>query len=250
MRAPDWLIARPIAHRGLHDAARGIVENTPSAAAAACAGNFAIEVDLQLSADGEAMVFHDDTLGRLTEADQPVRALDAAALKRLRFRATSDRMITLAELCELVDGKVAMTLELKSHFDNDFNLVRRVAEVLKSYRGPAAVMSFDPAPIAALRELAPGLPRGIVAQSHYPADEWPGLTPSTRARLSRFRHAYTSRPHFIAYWVKDLPAAAPLIARHLFGCPLLTWTVRSAQDVAVAARWADQMIFEGFVPQD
>lgn len=250
MRAPDWLTARPIAHRGLHDAARGIVENTPSAVVAAVAGNFSIEVDLQLSADGEAMVYHDDALGRLTEGDLPLRALTAADLKRAAFRATSDRMITLGELCDLVAGKVAMTLELKSHFDNDFNLVRRAAEVLKSYSGPAALMSFDPAPIAALRDIAPAIPRGIVAQRHYGDDEWRALAPSTRADMTNLRHALRSMPHFFAYWVKDLPAFAPLAARYLFGCPLLTWTVRTDEDRARAARWADQMIFEGFVPDE
>ena len=67
MRAPDWLTARPVAHRGLHDRARGIIENMPGAALAAIEGNFSIECDIQLTADGEAMVHHDDELGRLTE---------------------------------------------------------------------------------------------------------------------------------------------------------------------------------------
>lgn len=248
MRAPQWLTARPIAHRGLHDAARGVIENTPSAVAAAIAHDFAIEVDLQLSADGEAMVYHDDALGRLTEGDLPLREVTAADLKRTVFRATSDRMMTLHDLCDLVGGSVAMVLEVKSHFDNDLNLIRRIADVLKSYSGPAAIMSFDPAPVIALREIARHIPRGIVAQRRYTDGEWTALPPSTRAGMTHLRHALHSRPHFVAYWVRDLPAAAPLIARHLFGCPLLTWTVRTADDRTRAARWADQIIFEGFLP--
>lgn len=248
MRAPDWLTARPVAHRGLHDAARGIIENTSSAVAAAISHNFAIEVDLQLSADGEAMVHHDDTLGRLTEGDLPLRAMNAADLRRVRFHATSDAMMTLGDLCDLVAGRVTMVLELKSHFDNDLNLVRRVAEVLASYAGPAAAMSFDPRQVMALRDHAPQIPRGIVAQRRYDDGEWLALPPSTRATMTGLRHALQTRPHFVAYWIRDLPALAPWLARNVFGCPLLTWTVRTPDQEARARRWADQMIFEGFIP--
>src|SRR5262245_1371527 len=97
----DWLIARPVAHRGLHDAEKGIIENTPSAFAAAVAGRYGIECDLQLSADGEAMVYHDDTLGRLTDGEGRLDTMTAAALRRLAFKASADRMITLGELCEI-----------------------------------------------------------------------------------------------------------------------------------------------------
>ena len=141
-----WLIARPVAHRGLHDAQRGIVENTPSAFAAAVAGRYGIECDLQVSGDGEAMVYHDDTLDRLTEGSGRLDAMTAAALKRVPFKATADRMIALGELCEFVAGRATLVIELKSEFGGDRRLVTRAAKVLSGYRGPAAVMSFDPAP--------------------------------------------------------------------------------------------------------
>ena len=148
MRAPDWLTARPVAHRGLHDAARGIIENMPSAFRAAIAGNFAIELDVQLTADGEAMVHHDDELGRLNEGNEKLSALTAAQLKQVAFRGTADRMITLGELCDLTAGRVPLVVEIKSHFDGDRQLVRRVVEVLDAYSGPAVVMSFDPDHVA------------------------------------------------------------------------------------------------------
>jgi glycerophosphoryl diester phosphodiesterase len=248
MRAPHWLIERPIAHRGLHAADKGIIENTPSSVRAAIAGGFGIEVDLQLSADFEAMVYHDDALGRLTEGNAPLRSLRAEELKRVPFRATSDCMFTLGELCDLVAGRVPLILEMKSQFDNDVNLVRRIADVLKTYSGPVAAMSFDPHQVALLRELAPTLTRGIVAQSHYDDAEWSIAQPEARARMRHLRHAFATRPHFIAYWVRDLPAPAPWIARHIFGCPILTWTVRTQAQRDHARRHADQMIFEGFVP--
>jgi len=248
MRNLKWLTARPIAHRGLHDAAGGIIENMPSAFAAALAGNYGIECDVQVSADGEAMVHHDDALGRLTDGSAALASLDASALQAVAFKATADRMMTLAALCELVAGRVPLVVEIKSRFDGDLRLMRRVAQVLGNYRGPAAAMSFDPEPVEALRELAPSLTRGIVAERHYRHHEWDALPPGTKRKLAFLLHTPRTRPHFIAWSVKDLPAAAPLIARHLFGLPLLTWTVRSEQDRTTAGRYADQMIFEGFRP--
>jgi glycerophosphoryl diester phosphodiesterase len=244
----DWLTARPIAHRGLHDAAAGVIENTGTAFTAAITGGFGIETDLQISADGEAMVHHDDALGRLTEGSEPLAAMNAAAIGAARFKAATDRILTLGELCDLVAGRVPLVIELKSRFDGDLRLAGRAAEVLADYTGPAAVMSFDPALIAAVRRLAPWLPRGIVAERHYTHYEWDALSATDKFRLAFLLHAPRTRPQFVAYAIRDLPAVAPLIARHGFGLPLLTWTVRSEADRLRAGRFADQMIFEGFRP--
>jgi glycerophosphoryl diester phosphodiesterase len=242
----DWLTARPIAHRGLHDAS--IVENTASAFAAAIAAGYGIECDVQVSADGEAMVHHDDVLGRLTEGSGQLAAPNAAELKAVRFKQTADRMLTLGELCDLVGGRATLLIELKSRFDGERRLVQRVAEVLANYRGPVAAMSFDPAPVEALRHMAPGLTRGIVAEGHYDHHEWDRMPQAQKWRLAFFLHAPASRPQFVAYGIRDLPALAPLVARNLFGLPLLTWTVRTKDERARAARWADQVIFEGWRP--
>jgi glycerophosphoryl diester phosphodiesterase len=246
MSAPDWLTARPVAHRGLHDAARGIIENTPSSVAAAIAANYAIEVDLQITADNEAMVHHDDELGRLTEGSGRLDEMSAAALRRVPYKKTSDHMISLAELCELVAGRVTLVLELKSHFDGDRRLPLRVADVLKTYPGPVAVMSFDPAQIAALRAAAPGLRRGIVAERRY--RPYQGDKSWLRSSAGYVRSLMQAHPQFLAYSIRDLTSPLPRITRSLLDLPLLTWTVRSADDRTRAARWADQMIFEGFRP--
>jgi glycerophosphoryl diester phosphodiesterase len=248
MRAPDWLTARPVAHRGLHDIARGIVENMPGAFEAAISGNFAIETDLQLSADGEAMVHHDDALGRLNEGSAALLSKTAAELRAVPFKNGSERMISLGDLCALVKGRVPLMLEVKSHFDGDRKLVTRMAEVLRAYSGPAAVMSFDPDQVLALREIIPERPRGIIAQRSYDDDDWKKLTPAQRDGMLHLRHAFRTRPHFVSFWVNQLPAPAPWIARHIFGLPLLTWTVRTPEQRQQAARHADQMIFEGFRP--
>jgi glycerophosphoryl diester phosphodiesterase len=248
MRAPDWLTARPVAHRGLHDIARGIVENMPAAAQAAIDGNFAIECDIQLSSDGEAMVHHDNALGRLTEGSGALLGKTAAELKTIQFKNTPERMMALGDLCALVAGRVPLVIEVKSHFNGDRRLVKRMAQVLATYSGPAVGMSFDPDQVVALRELIPRRARGIVAEREYTAEEWPEASSEQRQGMTHLRHVFRSRPHFVAYWVDELPAAAPWIARNIFGLPLLTWTVRTPEQRARAARTADQMIFEGFLP--
>jgi glycerophosphoryl diester phosphodiesterase len=238
----DWLTAQPVAHRGLHDAANGVIENTPSAFAAAISCNYAIECDVQLSADGEAMVFHDETLDRLTVAQGALSARNSDELKAIAFKNTDDRMITLSGLCELVAGRVTLVIEIKSHYDGDTRLAARTVEILHGYAGPVAAMSFDPRLVSALRTLAPGLPRGLVAESRRPKDG------GQRGAWSYLGEAIRSRPHFLAWSVRDLPSVAPLIGRYVLGLPLLTWTVRSDEQRKTARRYASQMIFEGFRP--
>lgn len=249
MSAPDWLTARPVAHRGLHDGARGIIENMPGAFEAAAAGNFAIELDIQLTSDGEAMVHHDDNLGRLAEGSGALLDMTAAQLRQTTFKGTPERMMSLGDLCDLVAGRVPLMIEVKSHFDGDRKLVARMADVLAAYKGPALGMSFDPDQLLAIREQMPSLTRGIIAQRTYDDDYWAKLTPEQRASMLYLRHAPRTQPHFVSYWINELPAPAPWIARNVFGCPLLTWTIRTAEQRVLATRYADQMIFEGFIPE-
>jgi glycerophosphoryl diester phosphodiesterase len=242
----SWLTARPIAHRGLHDAARGIIENTATAAAAAIAGGYGIEADLQVSADGEAIVHHDEALGRLTEGTRLLRELPAATLRGTAYRASAEHILTLGELVDLVAGRTPLVLELKSRFDGDLRLAARTAAVLARAERQIAAMSFDPALVIALRELAPHLVRGIVAERLYRGPHWDRLGGLRKLELAFLLHGVKSRPDFIAYRVEDLAAFAPRAARHMLGLPLLAWTVRNEADCAIAARYADQVIFEGF----
>lgn len=220
----------------------------PGAVQAAISGNFSIEVDIQLSADGEAMVHHDHALGRLTEATGPVVAKTAAELKAVKFKDTPERMMSLIDLCAIVAGRVPLVIEVKSRFDGDRKLVTRMAEVLASYQGQAVGMSFDPDQVLALRELLPSRPRGIVAQRSYEDEYWADLTPQQRDSMLYLRHGFRTQPHFVAFKVDHLPAPAPWIARNVFGCALLGWTVRTPEQRKRVEQYADQMIFEGFVP--
>jgi glycerophosphoryl diester phosphodiesterase len=240
---PSWLTAQPYAHRGLHDAALGVIENTPSAFRAAIDAGYGIECDVQLSADGEAMVHHDFILGRLTRGNSRLDERTAADLKSIDYFATADRMPTLGELCDLVGGRVPMLVELKSRFDGDTRLALRTAEVLAGYRGPVAAMSFDPAMIATVRTATPKLPRGLVAMQR--DVDSPAVATSRRGYV---RQLFAARPQFLAYRVQDLTTRVPRAARSLLRWPLLTWTVRTPDQRETAALHADQMIFEGFRP--
>ncbi len=147
----SWLTRRPIAHRGLHDGAAGRVENSLSAARAAIAAECAVECDVQLSRDGEAMVFHDFALDRLTEAAGPLAARSAAELGSLRLDGTADTVPTLKNLLDMIDGRVPLICEIKSAFHGDMRLADRAAAIAVRYDGPLALKSFDPAVLKHLR---------------------------------------------------------------------------------------------------
>ncbi len=247
--APDWLVRRPIAHRGLHDRGSGVIENSLSAARAAIAGRYAIECDVQLTADGEAVVFHDFTLDRLTGACGSVIGRRAAELGDVALAGSpGDRVPTLGALLALIDGRVPLVCEVKSRFDGDLRLADRVAALAAGYGGPLAVKSFDPAVVAHLRGSGLPNPLGIVAEAAYDDPEWAALTAEVRAGLAALAHVGDTRPDFLSWRVHDLPHAAPQLFRSALGRPVMAWTVRQADQRQRAARWADQMVFEGSAP--
>ncbi|RBP16798.1 glycerophosphoryl diester phosphodiesterase [Roseiarcus fermentans] len=254
LNAPDWLVARPIAHRGLHDAARGVIENTLAAAEAAAAATFAIECDVQLSRDETVFVFHDDTLDRLTDATGALTDKSAAEIRSARIVGAADgRAIpTLAEFLALVAGRVAIVCELKSRFDGDWRLGDRVADLAATYDGALALKSFDPDLVAYLRLKHPRLgppgrpcPIGVVAEACYDDPSWAFLTPEQKRACETFDHRARSEPDFLSWNVDDLPHKTPFFEKQLFGLPVMTWTVRTDAQRAAARKWADQIVFEG-----
>ena len=241
----SWLTARPIAHRGLHDKAKGILENTHSAFAAAIKANYAIECDLQLSADGEAMVFHDDRLDRLMQAKGPVIGQSATQLKSLSYQLGSDHMQSLADLLHQVQGKVPLVIELKSHWNKNTKLAKRVVEIMRNYQGHFALMSFDPDLVQALAELAPEMPRGITADRTTDA-EYQMLALNRRLEMRYMTHIDRTRPHFISYHAAGLPFP-PVRALRAAGLPVICWTIRSVQEEQKSHYFADQVTFEGYL---
>ncbi len=246
----DWLAAEPIAHRGLHDAAAGRMENSLPAFAAAVARGYAIEMDLRLSADEQIMVFHDNELARLTGARGRIGDLPLASLFALKLGRSADHIPSLNEVLDLVGGRVPVYLELKSEGRaGDAALAEAVTMALKHYGGPAAVMSFSPDILRLLQKGIESRPIGLISYRYN--DEWARDHLSHRQRFAR-RHLLTAASvgvDFIAYDLRALPALAPLAARWALGLPLIAWTARNAEQQATAKRWADQMIFEGFDPR-
>jgi glycerophosphoryl diester phosphodiesterase len=239
-----WLTARPIAHRGLHDAAHGVIENTVSAFAAAIDAGYAIECDLQLSRDGEAMVFHDETIDRLMKGKGLLAGHSASALKSMAFKAGPDRIQSLNELLSQVRGRVPLVIELKSLWDGNKVLVGRTVEIMRDYRGPFALMSFDPKVLETVRALAPNMARGIVADRVTHAD-YDILPVRQRLGLRDLAHLPETQPDFISYHWRDLPFP-PVTRFRAAGRPVIAWTIRSRHDTAIALCYSDQVTFEGF----
>jgi glycerophosphoryl diester phosphodiesterase len=245
------LMARPIAHRGLHDRRLGVIENSPAAFAAAAREGFAIECDVQLAADGEAVVFHDYELDRLTADTGRVDRRSATELERIGLSGSlaRDRIPTLAAMLEAVGGRVPIVVEIKSRFDGDLRLTERVAAVLKQRPDhPVCIESFDPRVVAALRVMAPERPRGIVGMARYDYPDYEDVAAEEKHAMANLLHYSEMQPDFLSWKVSDLKHAAPFLARAGIGIPVSAWTVRSPQDVALAAAYADQIVFEGFRP--
>lgn len=245
----DWLTARPIAHRGLHDVSAGVIENSLSAADGAVAGRYGIECDVQLSSDGEAMVFHDFVLDRLTGETGNLSARTAAELGAITLKGSGDRIPTLTALLDRVAGRVPLVIEIKSRFDGDLALTRRTVELVKQRAGqPIVIESFDPAIIASLRALAPAIPRGIVAMNDYSYGDYEKLDATQKHALANLLHFNESRPDFLSWKVADLPSAAPFLSQKALGLPVTAWTVRTSEERERAKVHSDQMVFEGFRP--
>jgi len=246
---PEVFLTTPFAHRALHDVADGRPENSCAAIRAAMAAGYGIEIDLQLSRDGVATVFHDYQLGRLTDDEGPVRQRDAADLARIPLTGGTEGIPTFAEVLALVAGRVPMLVELKDQHGQmgvtDGVLERAVAKDLEGYDGPLALMSFNPHSVVQLAELTPHLPRGIVT-CHYPHEDWPMIPELTRAHLRPIPDYDRAGAVFISHELADLNSAH--VARlKSQGAHVLTWTVRSPEDEAEARKVADNITFEGYL---
>jgi glycerophosphoryl diester phosphodiesterase len=252
VNAPSWLTQRPIAHRGLHDATMGVIENTLRAAEAAIGGGFAIECDIQLSADGEAIVFHDETLDRLTDASGPVSALSAAGIAKIRIRGTGEPPPTFAAFLATVAGRTPVICELKSAFDGDWRIGDRAAALAVLYDGPLAFKSFDHDLVAYLRLRRPHMrapggpcPIGILAQASYDDPAWAFLSDGQKRDWTDFDHYDLARPDFLSWRVNDLPHKIPFLVKELTGAPIMVWTVHTPEQREAAHKWADQIVFDG-----
>lgn len=245
-RLDPGLFLVPIAHRGLFDPAAGRLENTRSAFQAAIDADLGIECDIRPAKDGVPVVFHDETTDRLIEYGGPVTSLTAQDLDRLRYRDAADEPIqTFSELLQQVSGRVPLLVEIKSEWaPPDHGFLFRLSRMAACYEGPIALMSFDPAVVALVKQYAPQVPRGIISGT-YSGDGWwsDRIDPERAARLRDLEEC-DFVPDFAALQVAALRSPAAEKVRNVWQVPLLTWTVRSQDDRQLAERYADAPIFE------
>jgi glycerophosphoryl diester phosphodiesterase len=231
-RRVERLLPLRFAHRGLHG--NGRIENSRSAFTAAIARGHGIELDVQASADLQAIVFHDYELSRLTEESGRVAERSAAELEKIGLKGSRDTIPSLKDVLQLIGGRVPLLVEVKSPDRKVAALCLAVSQALEDYEGPLGVMSFDPEVSRWFARHAPQVARGLVVTEE--GRRWRG---AAERRLALWR----ARPDFLAYDVRDLPSRFAERARKR-GIPVFTWTCRGEEQVKRAARHADQIIYE------
>lgn len=246
MTLPDSFLTRPFAHRALHDAT--MAENSMAAVEAAIAHGYGIEMDIQPSHDGVPMVFHDYDLGRLTDSTGPIAQHSATELRKITLSGGGGTIPTLAQVLDMVAGRVPLLIEIKDQ-DGALGpavgpLEEAVCRALTGYKGDVALMSFNPHSVAACRNHAPRILRGITT-CPYPPVDWPTVPEATRAAQRAIPDFDRVGASFISHQQDDLaaPAVAALKER---GVPILCWTIRSAAMEGEARKIADNITFEGY----
>lgn len=241
---PASFLTAPLAHRGYHDAAHRRPENSLSAFRAAIEAGYGIELDVQLTSDGQAMVFHDEKLDRMTGRIGLVVDRTAADLARIPLNDSDDLISTLPDVLALVSGRVPLLIEIKDMFDTQGKLEAATAAALADYHGPVAVMSFNPQCIAEMARLSPETPRGLTTDPFDP-DDWAPLPASICDRLRTIPDYDPTLSSFISHKATDLHSlrVAELKAK---GAIILCWTIRAPEAEATARKIAQNITFEGY----
>jgi glycerophosphoryl diester phosphodiesterase len=245
---PSEFLTRPFAHRGFHNRALGHVENSPSAIRAAVAAGYGIEIDVQLSRDGVAMVFHDETLDRLTDKTGLLADHLAADLQKITLTDSTDCIPTLAEVLAIVAGKTPLLIEIKDQTGDmsqtDARLEQATAKALADYNGPVAVMSFNPHCVAHMARLAPQIARGLTTSAYA---DWAPLDPAICDYLRDIPDYDRTGSVFISHEASDLdrPRVQALKSQ---GAHIQCWTIKTKAAEQSARRLADNITFEGFSP--
>lgn len=248
VRLPRPLVTIPLTHRGYHNQAANRPELSMAAFRAAIEAGYGIELDVQLTADGQAAVFHDDTLDRMTDAAGPIIARTADELAKVHLLGTSETIPTLRQVTDLVAGRVPLLIEIKDLRDTrgptSGLLEKAVADSLEGYPGPVAVMSFNPYIVFHMARLAPHLPRGLTTE-YYDHDVCAPIPPATCDRLREIPDFDATGSSFISHRHTDIGQArvAELKAR---GASILCWTIRSPAEETAARLVADNITFEGY----
>jgi glycerophosphoryl diester phosphodiesterase len=239
-----WVAGYSYAHRGLHTGE--MPENTLPAFENAIRHGFGIELDVQLSGDGEVVVFHDREVFRLTGKEGCVSAYTAAELGKMPVGGTVHTIPALKEVLALVGGRVPLLIETKNA-GGAGALEQALYKQMQGYSGAWAVQSFWPFCIGLLKMHAPKNPRGPLSAG---VGGWADGTPGDKLFfVRRLLTNFLCRPNFISYEHMDLQNGTVQRLREN-GIPVLAWTVRTEKEAAQAKMLADNIIFEGFLPID
>ncbi len=231
------------AHRGLHNEERA--ENSMSAFKAAALGGFGIELDIRLSKDGKLVVFHDDTLDRVCGKEGKVIDFTADELATFKLSGTDDGIPLFSDVLALVDGKVPLLVEIKENA-GDSTVSHAACEMLKVYKGEFIIESFNPMSLKVVKEQYPEIPRGILSHRYY---EYEKSRKPLFFLLQSLLLNFLCRPAFIAYDHRHANAFGLRFVRAFFKVPTIAWTVRSAEDEAIARKNGfDGIIFENYLP--
>ena len=241
----ERLFGPPIAHRGLWSPG-GAPENSIAAFRAACEGGYGIELDVQLSADGEAMVFHDASLMRMTGHEGRISDHTADDLGKMALAGSDETIVSLADALALVGRRAMVHIEIKIPYGEVGPLERRVHDILIDHNGPTCVIGFNPYSHAWFADHYPNVLRGLDSYS-YKGGDAKHLAPELRKQYAELRHVAIARPHFLALSLDMLPNARADGLRK-GGLPVLAWTVRQPEDWDAVKAHCDNMIFEGFAP--
>lgn len=237
-------MGRPICHRALHNAKAGISENSKEAIEAAIEVGLPIEVDVQNTSDARAVVFHDRKLNRLTNKTGQVRDRTLDEMKAIPLKM-GGHTISLRELCELVDGRIPVLVEVKDqdgHMGPDLGtFLPDIVEIARDYAGPFALMSFNPYIVQALKAELPDTPIGLTTDKFTSLD-WPRIPKDRRRRLRKRQEIEGLEYDFVSHNVADLKRVADL------DVPKLCWTVKSPRQEDEALGIADNITFEGYRP--
>ena len=231
------------AHRGYYEKDQSIPENSLPAFQRAVSKGFGVELDLQLTADGQVVVFHDDTLKRMCGVDVPVSSLTWEQLQQYTLADSGEKIPLFTQVLKVMNGRTPMIIELKPYQDVEA-LCSKTCEILLRYKGPWCVESFSPLVVKWFRKNKPDVVRGQLMARFTHKDKPLNLITAFLAR-NLFVNAM-GRPDFVAYDVEARKNRSLRTARRLFHLQEVSWTIRTPQQLWAVKAEGAWGIFEHF----
>jgi len=237
LKSSDWILAKPIAHRGLHD--DSVPENSRAAFEAAIEAGYPIEIDVQLTKDKVPVVYHDDHLLRLTGLKKRVTKAMYNVVRQLKIADSEEDVPTFREVLDLVDGRVPLLIEIKRN-KGSRGIERVVLEMLKDYKGEFAIQSFNPMALRKVRKIDPSIYCGLLSSK---LSEMKMLR-IKKAAVRNARLFFLAKPDFVSFEINSFPNDRVKRFREELKLPIIGWTIKTKEDIERALEFCDGIIFE------